>query len=62
MPKTHTARHTFRDALPSPHGRLETLSLVVGQANIATTHTLYGQWDMTDVLIDVARRRAGLSR
>jgi hypothetical protein len=34
---------------------LETLSLVMGHANIATTHTLYAHLDTSDILIDVAR-------
>jgi integrase len=51
----HTARHTFATRWLRRGGRLETLSLVMGHANIATTHTLYAHLDTSDILIDVAR-------
>jgi hypothetical protein len=34
---------------------METLSLVMGHANIGTTHGLYAHLDTSDILIDVAR-------
>jgi hypothetical protein len=51
----HIARHTFATRWLRRSGRLETLSLVMGHANIATTHTLYAHLDTSDILIDVAR-------
>lgn len=50
-----TARHTFATRWLRRGGRLETLSLVMGHANIATTHTLYAHLDRSDIFIDVAR-------
>jgi integrase len=51
----HTARHTFATRWLRRGCRLETLSLVMGHANITTTHSLYAHLDTSDILIDVAR-------
>ena len=51
----HTARHTFATRWLRRGERLETLSLVMGHANIETTHTLYAHLYTSDILIDVAR-------
>ncbi len=51
----HTARHTFATRWLRRGGRLETLSLVMGHANIATTHSQDAHLDTSDILIDVPR-------
>jgi integrase/recombinase XerD len=51
----HTARHTFATRWLRRGGRMETLSLVMGHASIATTHGIYAHLDTSDILIDVAR-------
>jgi integrase len=59
-------KRAFAIETPTPHATrlrrggsdaagLETLSLVMGHANIATTHSLYAHPDTSDILIDVAR-------
>ena len=51
----HTARHTFATRWLRDGGRLETLSLTMGHASIATTNDLYAHLETSDVAVDVAR-------
>lgn len=50
----HMARHTFATRWLRRGGRLETLSLIMGHASIATTFDLYGHLDTRDVFLDLA--------
>lgn len=49
----HMARHTYATRWLRRGGRLETLSIAMGHASIATTKDLYGHLDSTDVARDL---------
>jgi len=50
----HMTRHSFATRWLRRGGRLETLSLVMGHASVATTMDLYGHLDTRDVFADLA--------